>query len=73
MRKRGEGLFYLNNDEVTVGNLFKRLKELIGKKKDKLMVIRADRSVIFNKMAKVIDVAKAAGAGRLCLSTEKDF
>jgi len=68
-----EGRSYLNNEEVTVGNLFKRLKEKIGKKKDKLVVIRADRGVILNKAVRIMDVAKAAGAGRLCLATEKDF
>ena len=68
-----EGRSYLNNQEITIGTLFKRLKEMIGRKKDKLVVIRADRGVILNKAVKVMDVAKAAGAGRLCLATEKDF
>jgi len=68
-----EGRSYLNNQEVSLGALFTRLKEMIGSKKDKLVVVRADRSVILNKAVKVMDVAKAAGAGRLCLATEKDF
>jgi biopolymer transport protein ExbD len=46
---------------------------MIGDQKDKLVVIRADRRVILNKAVKVMDVAKAAGAGRLCLATEKEF
>jgi biopolymer transport protein ExbD len=46
---------------------------MIGDQKDKLVVIRADRRVILNKAVKVMDVAKAAGAGRLCLDTEKEF
>jgi len=29
--------------------------------------------VVLNKAVKVMDLAKAAGAGRLCLATEKDF
>ena len=68
-----EGQAFLNNEMVAFGNLFKRLKEMIGKKKDKLVVIRADRGVVLNKAVKVMDVAKAAGAGRLCLATEKGF
>lgn len=68
-----EGRSYLNNEEITIGNLFKRIKEMIGNKKDQLVVVRADRGVILNKVVKVMDVAKAAGAGRLCLATEKDF
>jgi len=68
-----EGRSYLNDQEITIGNLFQQLKEMIGQKKDKLVVVRADRGVILNKAVKVMDVAKAAGAGRLCLATEKDF
>ena len=68
-----DGRSYLNNMEITIGELFKKLKEMIGNQKDKLVVVRADRGVILNKAVKVMDVAKAAGAGRLCLATEKDF
>jgi biopolymer transport protein ExbD len=68
-----EGRSYLNNDEIAMGNLFKRLREMISGEKDKLVIVRADRGVILNKAVKVMDVAKAAGAGRLCLATEKDF
>ena len=68
-----EGRSYLNDQEITIGDLFKRVKEMIGGNKDKLVVVRADRGVILNKAVKVMDVAKAAGAGRLCLATEKDL
>lgn len=68
-----EGKAFLNEREITMGNLFKQLKEMIGTNKDKLVVVQADRGVILNKAVKVMDVAKAAGAGRLCLATEKDL
>lgn len=68
-----EGRSYLNNQEIAIDILFTRLKEMIGGQEDRLVVIRADRGVILNKAVKVMDVAKAAGAGRLCLATEKDF
>ncbi len=68
-----DGRAFLGNQEVPLGNLFKRLKEMIGGNEDKLVVIKADRSVVINKAVKVMDVAKAAGAGRLCLATEKEF
>jgi biopolymer transport protein ExbD len=44
---------------------------LIGDQDDRLVVIKADREVILNKAVNVMDVAKAAGAWRLCLATEK--
>jgi len=68
-----DGRSYVNNSEISTSELFKRLKEMIGDRKDALVVVRADRGVILNKAVKVMDVAKAAGAGRLCLATEKDF
>jgi biopolymer transport protein ExbD len=67
------GTAFLGTEEVSIVRLFDRLKEKIGSQENKLVVIRADRAVILNKAVKVMDVAKAAGAGRLCLATEKEF
>jgi len=68
-----QGRAFLGTQEVSPAMLFDRLKEMIGGRQDKLVVIRADRAVILNKAVKVMDVAKAAGAGRLCLATEKEL
>ncbi len=68
-----EGRAFLGTEEVPLSLLFDRLKQMIGRQENKLVVIRADRAVILNKAVRVMDVAKAAGAGRLCLATEKDF
>ena len=68
-----QGRTFLGTEEVSIARLFDRLKEKIGSQENKLVVIRADRAVILNKVVKVMDVAKAAGAHRLCLATEKDF
>lgn len=68
-----EGRAFLEKQEITPGDLFERLREMIGEQKDRLVVVRADRDVILNKAVKIMDVVKAAGAGRLCLATEKEF
>jgi biopolymer transport protein ExbD len=68
-----DGRTFMGDREVPLDHLFKRLKDMIGNQKDRLVVIKADRSVILNKAVKVMDLAKAAGADRLCLATEKDF
>lgn len=68
-----QGRAFLGTEEVSLAMLFDRLKEIIGGEENMLVVIRADRAVILNKAVKVMDVAKAAGAGRLCLATEKEF
>ena len=68
-----QGRAFLEDEEVSPGQLFDRLKEKIGSRPDELVVVRADRTVILNKAVRIMDIAKAAGAGRLCLATEKDF
>ncbi len=68
-----QGRAFLGTEEVSLARLFDGVKKMIGHDQNKLVVIRADRAVILNKAVKVMDVVKAAGAGRLCLATEKDF
>jgi len=68
-----EGQPWLAQKKFTLSQLFTELKQLIGHDKDRLVIIKADRSVILNKAVKVMDMAKAAGAKRLSLATEKDF
>lgn len=68
-----EGRAFLEDEEVSLGQLFDRLREKIGSRPDELVVVRADRTVILNKAVRIMDIAKSAGAGRLCLATEKDF
>jgi len=68
-----QGRAFLGTEELSMARLFDGLKEMIGNRENKLVVIRADRAVVLNKAVKVMDIAKAAGAGRLCLATEKEF
>lgn len=68
-----EGRAFLENTELPPDRLFDRLRELIGNQSNQLVVVKADRSVILNKAVNVMDIAKAAGAQRLCLATEKGF
>ncbi len=67
------GRVHLENREMALNQLFKRLQAMIGGDRDRLVIIKADRTVELNKAVAVMDVAKAAGAGRLCLATEKRF
>ena len=68
-----QGRAFLGEEEISLDRLFDRIKEKIGGREDELVVVRADRAVILNKAVKVMDIAKAAGAGRLCLATEKEL
>ncbi len=66
-----EGKAFLNGSQVSLGQLFKEVRKSIGKNTGRLVVIRADRRAVLDKVVNVMDVVKAAGAGRLCLATEK--
>ena len=67
------GKVFIENREVPLNQLFQYLKEKIGVRKDLPVVIKADRSIMLNKAVRVMDVAKAAGAGKLVLATEKEY
>jgi biopolymer transport protein ExbD len=68
-----QGRAFLGTEELSPARLFEQLKEKLSSRENKLVVVRADRAAILNKVVKVMDLAKAAGAARLCLATEKDF
>ncbi len=66
-----EGTIYISNKKIPIDTLYTRIKEMIGNDTDRLVVVKADKTVILNKAVRVMDIAKAAGASRLCLATEK--
>ncbi|MBF0226562.1 MAG: biopolymer transporter ExbD [Desulfobacterales bacterium] len=68
-----DGEAYLENNAIPYDLLFSKLKNMIGEQKGKLIIVKADRTVVLNKVVKIMDIAKAAGADKLCLATEKDF
>lgn len=68
-----DGRAFIKNKEFREDVLFKELRTLINGEKDRLVMVKADRLVELSKAVKVMDLAKAAGAQRLCLATEKDF
>ncbi|MFH1981212.1 MAG: biopolymer transporter ExbD [Pseudomonadota bacterium] len=65
------GRTFLENHEIALDALFRRIREMVAGDVDRLVVIKADRTVVLDKAVRVMDVAKAAGAGRLVLATEK--
>jgi len=66
-----EGRSFLGTEGLPNAKLFDRLKVALKDRENKLIIIKADRGVILNKVVNVMDIAKAAGAARLCLATEK--
>ncbi len=65
------GTTYIANKEIPIDKLYTKIKKMINHDTDRLVVVKADKTVILNKAVRVMDIAKAAGASRLCLATEK--
>jgi len=68
-----EGRIFLKNEEVEEAQLLSRLQSLIGAHPETVVTIKADRQTILNKVINIMDITKSAGAGRLCIATEKEF
>lgn len=66
-----EGWAYIKGIKISHERLFDELRRLIGNNTEKLVVVKADREVILNKAVKVMDIAKDAGAAKLCIATEE--
>lgn len=67
------GTFFLGSAETSSDLLFDKLKAKIGSNDDRIVVVKADRSAVLKDVVTAMDVAKAAGASRLSLATEKQL
>jgi biopolymer transport protein ExbD len=68
-----EGRIFIGEEEMDEPRLYDRLRSLIGNDAHKLVIVKADREIILNKAVKVMDIAKTAGAERLCIATDTDL
>ena len=62
---------FLNNRPKTLRDLRKELQSLIAYSKTRPVIVRADKSVIFDRVVQVMDVAKNAGVDRLGIAIEE--
>lgn len=67
------GRITLSEQELDIDLLFRRLQETLTNQPQKVVVIKADRTVELEKAVKVLDIAKLAGAEHLSLATEKEY
>jgi biopolymer transport protein ExbD len=65
-----KGRVYLGETLIDFNDLFDQLVSRIGDDPEQRVVIKADRSIPLDRAVQVMDIAKAAGAGRLFLATE---
>ncbi len=65
-----KGLIFLNDRQVTTETLGGQLAPLIGEDRDKMVIIKADRTVSLQSAVQVMDIAKGVGALRLLIATQ---
>ncbi len=66
---RGGGRVSLNRDSLTVDELGQRLRSLFARRADPLVFVSGAGSLEYQEVARVIDIARGAGAFRIGLMT----
>ncbi len=62
---------FLKNKPRTLNDLKKEIQSLIAFNKTRPVIVRADKSVVFDRVVQVLDVAKNAGVERLGIAIEE--
>ena len=62
---------FLNNQPKNLRDLKTELESLIAFNKTRPVIVRADKSVVFDRVVQVLDVAKNAGVERLGIAIEE--
>jgi biopolymer transport protein ExbD len=68
-----EGCYFIGANQFSKETLGKELQKLLAPGGNRLVVVRADRRVQLDRAVTALDLAKAAGAERLSLATERQF
>ena len=63
------GSLYLDNAKVTYESLRKRLKIIAGSTQNTSVIIKADKSVKYGEVVKVLDIVRESGISRVGLPT----
>jgi biopolymer transport protein ExbD len=62
---------FLNNKPRNLRNLKMELESLVAFNKTRPVIVRADKSVVFDRVVQVLDVSKNAGVERLGIAIEE--
>lgn len=62
-----DGRIFLNEEAVSKDYLVKTLPQLLARSADRKVIIGTDFNVVYDRVIRVLDWAKQAGAGQLCL------
>ncbi len=63
-------MIYLNNQRFLKSELAGKLKELLDRTPNKMVVIQADKDITLEKTVEIVDIAKIAGAEKFLIATQ---
>ena len=63
-----EHLVYLNDKQVTEGELVPQLHDALQNSTDKIVIFQGDPKVIMGDMVRILDLAKSAGAEAIAIA-----
>ncbi len=66
-----EGKLYLNDQEVTLNDLSTQLEILIKESDEKIVIIRADKSVTIDKLVQIMDIGRGVGGEKFLIATRR--
>ena len=62
---------FVNSKDVPERELLPSLREALGKVDAKIVVFQGDRKVLLGDMVRILNVAKAAGAGQIAIAAKR--
>ena len=66
-----DGALFLNEDFVSIEQLGAKLRTMIMDVGNPILIIRADKNILLERMVEVMDKAKGAGAERFLIATQQ--
>ena len=65
-----KGGFFINNNRIEISELEKKLRAIFKSRKDKVVVLKADKKVAYGSVALAMGEIRAAGVTNIAMMTE---
>lgn len=65
-----DGSYFLNEEAISLAVLPDKLRVMVAREADQLLIVKADREVTHGRVVEVMNIAKRAGIDRLAIATE---
>ncbi len=66
-----EGRLFLNDREITLQEFSTELEKLLKESEEKIVIIRADKSVTVDKLVQIMDIGRGVGGEKFLIATRR--